>query len=173
MASKIKDFISFIDIEASGWPPLGYAIEIAWNDKKGNIHNFLINPYSFDDKSFEFWSPDSQKVHNISRQMLREQGVDGQWLVEYLNNELKGQTLYSDAILYDTYWIDFIYKACHYRRNWKIKGAEQVWYHVFGKHYQNEVTYWILSLEEEGIHHTHRAADDVRLLLEIYKRKRK
>ena len=163
----------FIDIEASGWIENdGYAIEIAWSDQLGKIHSFLINPeplYNIDTR-FKYWSFEAQKIHNINREMLLTDGLNPFYLVDYLNEQLKDKTLYSDAPIYDIEWIDVIYKACSIERNWKIKNASILWYDLFGSFYVNYIPYYEKILADEGIIHTHRAADDVRLMLEIYKK---
>jgi len=160
--------ISFIDIEASGFPPQGYAIEVAWNDQNENIHSFLINPYHFTDKKFEYWSMDSQQIHGISREQLRNDGVDPYWLVEYLNATVP-DVVYSDAVLYDQWWIDRIYKACCIERKFKIETTDRLWFEICENHDRFEILDNIYKKVEKTFPHTHRASDDVKCLLEVYK----
>ena len=68
---------------------------------------------------------DSQQIHGISREQLRNDGVDPYWLVEYLNATVP-DVVYSDAVLYDQWWIDRIYKACHIERKFKIETTDRL-----------------------------------------------
>ena len=98
-----------MDFEASSLSDESYPIEIGWCDGDGKIHSFLINP-DYGDNWID-WDPKSESIHNISRELLKEKGVESRLICEKLEHEFNGQTFYFDAPVWDLKWLQKLYSS--------------------------------------------------------------
>jgi hypothetical protein len=104
-----QEFPCFIDIEASGFGPRSYPIEVAWSDESGEIHRCLIDPTPVPE--WDFWSDDAERVHGIDRERLRRNGWPPDYVATRLEEALAGKTVYSDAPDYDALWFGRLFQA--------------------------------------------------------------
>jgi hypothetical protein len=102
---NIKDII-VIDCEASGLKEHSYPIEVglAFND---DSYSFLIKP----EKDWTYWSKTAEKMHNIKREELFDEGISCYEAAQRLNSQLRGLTLFSDATDYEVFWINKLFKS--------------------------------------------------------------
>ncbi|WP_210397374.1 exonuclease domain-containing protein [Motiliproteus sediminis] len=98
-----------IDVEASGLDTRSYPIEIGWVClKTDDSDRFLINP----DTSLEpwdHWSTEAQKLHNLSRRTLIDEGLDVRDACARLNQALAGKVVLSDSEQWDGWWIQRLF----------------------------------------------------------------
>jgi len=98
----------FLDIEASSLGRRSYPIEVAWSDDDRNIENYLINFHEIDE--WTDWNPDSQKIHGITKEQCREDGIHPRWLCNFMSNSIKpNEIIYADGGEFDAFWIDILF----------------------------------------------------------------
>jgi ribosomal protein S18 acetylase RimI-like enzyme len=100
---------SFVDVEASGFGPESYPIAVAWNDPRGEIQRLLIDPRPV--PAWQQWDAAAEAVHGIERERLERNGWPPDYVVDRLNQELNGQTVYSDAPDFDAAWLRRLFSA--------------------------------------------------------------
>lgn len=102
---NIKDII-VIDCEASGLKEKSYPIEVgvALHD---DSFGFLIKP----EKDWTYWCKSAEKIHNIKREELFDEGISCFEAAQILNSQLRDLTLFSDATDYETFWLNRLFKA--------------------------------------------------------------
>ena len=92
---------TIIDIEASGFGKGSYPIEVGFITYDQQVGCTLIKP----DENWSSWNTDAEKVHGIDRTILLEKGKPIVEVALWLNENLHGETLYSDAWLNDMCWL--------------------------------------------------------------------
>jgi len=111
-ASAVDDhdrFPCFLDVEASGFGPESYPIEIAWSLPDGSITRSLIAPQTV--PSWTYWDPQAEQVHGIDRDRLRRNGWKPEVVVQRLRDDLAGRTVYTDAPTFDADWLRRLFSA--------------------------------------------------------------
>lgn len=88
-----------IDFESSGLHRSSYPIEVGLTNGKIE-YQALIRPM----KHWLFWSDASEDIHGIARQSLFEEGKEAEDVAFKLNELLKDETVYCDAIKWDSFW---------------------------------------------------------------------
>lgn len=111
-----------IDIEASGFGPDSYPIEIGAVLADGRRFSSLIKP--FDD--WTFWSQEAEDVHHISRQLIAQCGCPGQEVAQRLNEFLDGCQAYSDAWVVDKPWLDKLFYQARVRPTFMLSPIEAI-----------------------------------------------
>ena len=165
----------FLDVEASSLSANSYPIEVAWSNEKGDITSYLINPYLVD--CWTDWSVDSQKIHGITREQCKEQGVDPRWLCDYMSNSIDpNQNIYADGGEFDEYWIDTLYGAGSDLgfAQFRVMHSDRIMLAQLEKAEKNVNRRFELfkELKQEArriVDGRHRAAVDVQYLIELYK----
>jgi hypothetical protein len=99
----------FIDVEASGFGPASYPIAVAWNDPRGEIQRLLIDPRPV--AEWQQWDAAAEAIHGIERERLERNGWPPNYVVDRLNQELYGETVYSDAPDFDADWLRRLFLA--------------------------------------------------------------
>ncbi|MEQ3724504.1 hypothetical protein [Alcanivorax sp.] len=97
----------FIDVEASALD--GFPIQIAYGSGEGEITSHLIRPFDSWLKEKGRWSPQAFKLHGLSIDFLLEAGSDPHEVAFRIEEDLWGQTVYSDATDYDHTWINILF----------------------------------------------------------------
>ncbi|RMF19576.1 MAG: hypothetical protein D6758_01715 [Gammaproteobacteria bacterium] len=153
----------FLDFEASSLDLIqSYPIEVGICDALGNICSWLIAPAPL----WNEWSAEAEQVHGISREELTLQGVNAQEVVEALNTRLNGLTVYCDAWTYDCFWLHRLYRACKTTPTFELESISTLLT-------PRQVSAWPLVRQQviESLDvPTHRAANDARILYEVWKR---
>jgi hypothetical protein len=100
---------TFIDFEASSLRSASYPIEVAWNAPDGRIEAYLISPAGI--PRWTDWSVEAEKLHGISRALLRTEGKPPVWICRRMNHQLAGTIFYSDDPEYDGTWLAELFTA--------------------------------------------------------------
>lgn len=99
---------SIIDVEASGFGPQSYPIEVGIAMASGERYSTLILPVS----EWTHWDKEAEKVHHVTREILRNHGKPIKEVATKLNDLLKSRTVYSDGWVVDKPWItQLFYRA--------------------------------------------------------------
>lgn len=114
--------ISIIDIEASGFGSESYPIEIGVITREDARYCSLVRP--FDD--WVYWDHSAEDVHGISREKLLARGSDPKTVCRKLNDFLKSSTVYSDAWVHDSAWLNSLFYRTGIRQQFFISPIESV-----------------------------------------------
>ena len=115
--------IIILDIEASGFSDESYPVEIAWVSLDKTFHDsFLVKP----DEDWSYWDEMSQYIHGLCRSVL-QLGISPQDSAERLNKILLDKQVYSDAVQWDTFWIDRLYQKTDQKRDWQIIDIREIY----------------------------------------------
>jgi hypothetical protein len=95
-----------LDVEASGFGPGSYPIEIGYVLGDGTAYCTLISPAT----GWTHWDLEAEAVHGISRQTLQRRGRAVPEVARELNIRLREQTVYSDAWGNDLAWLGRLFE---------------------------------------------------------------
>lgn len=99
----------FLDIEATGFGPESYPIEVAWSLPSGEIQRCLISPETVPE--WTAWNPEAERVHGIDRDRLLRNGWPPDYVADRLVADLNGLTVYSDAPDFDHAWLARLFRV--------------------------------------------------------------
>ena len=111
-----------LDIEASGFSPEGYPIEVGFVLADGTRFCRLIDPPDH----WQHWDEEAEALHGIDRATLLENGVTPQALCRELNFRLKGLRLYSDGWVLDQRWLDQLFGEAGIRAEFYLSPIESI-----------------------------------------------
>ena len=111
-----------IDIEASGFGPDSYPIEVGVVLADGRRFSRLIKPFS----DWDYWSEDAEQVHGISRSLLSRCGRPGQEVAIAFNELLAGKQAFSDAWVVDKPWLDKLFYRSGIRMQFSLSPLEAI-----------------------------------------------
>ncbi len=119
--SKPSTF-TFYDVEASGMG--GYPIEVGWATVTlpiGTIDSgsMLIRPTEEWTARLP-WLDEAERIHGISRDLLKAQGRPPAEVTARLNALFPGQTLFCDAPQFDIPWTNILFAAANVRRTFQL-----------------------------------------------------
>lgn len=115
-------FHSCIDIEASGFGPRSYPIEVGVFLANGERYSRLIRPMW----NWRHWDTQAESVHGITRDQLAHYGLDVVEVCAELNDLCAGETLYTDAWSHDSRWLTTLFHAGRTVMNFKCRAVEMV-----------------------------------------------
>lgn len=113
---------NIIDVEASGFGPDSYPIEIGVVLSNGDRYCSLIQPAD----DWTFWSESAEEVHHISREILLKHGKPMCVVAEELNSFLEGMTVYTDGWVVDSPWIKKLYYAAFTQMSFSVSSLEMI-----------------------------------------------
>lgn len=151
---------SIVDVEASGFGPHSYPIEIGVVRSNGDRYCSLILPA----EEWVFWDEGAEKVHHISREILEKHGKPLHVVAEELNTFLEGETVYTDGWVVDSTWIKQLYFSAHKQMYFSVSSLEMIL-----KEPQMEIWHAVkdeLEAQKEG--NRHRASFDAALIQETF-----
>lgn len=162
MHKTARPFI--IDIEASGFGPFSYPIEIGVALSNDIKFCSLIAPA----KNWTHWDEEAEKIHRIPRDVLQTYGKPAPEVAAKLNELLDGMTVYSDGWVVDKPWLIQLFGHAGISPTFSISPLEMilsekqmaVWHDV-----KNQVAAE-LALQR------HRASYDAQIIQETYSRTR-
>jgi hypothetical protein len=99
----------FLDIEATGFGPESYPIEVAWSDASGGINRYLIDPTPI--AAWTAWDASAEAVHGIDRERLARNGWSPEFVAERITEDLGGRIVHTDAPDYDARWLARLFQA--------------------------------------------------------------
>lgn len=98
---------TIIDLEASGFGSASYPIEVGFVLPNGRLECTLIRP----EPSWTHWDDSASEIHGISRELLLAFGKPVKEVALWLNDQLRGLTVYTDAWGHDYAWLATLYDA--------------------------------------------------------------
>lgn len=150
-----------MDIEASGFGPDSYPIEIGVALADGARFCSLIVPAA----GWTHWDDSAQGVHNISRDMLKRHGSHVHQVTTELNEMLAGKTVYSDGWVVDKPWLLRLFQAAGVNMSFQLSPIEMIMT-------EPQILLWDdtkARLTEEANLQRHRASNDAWLIQETYR----
>lgn len=107
---------TIIDLEASGFGSKSYPIEVGFTLPNGRSECTLIRPAP----GWVHWDESAYAVHGISRELLLAFGKPVDQVALWLNQQLKGTTVYSDAWGHDYAWLAVLFDAANLTPSFKL-----------------------------------------------------
>ncbi len=111
-----------IDIEASGFGGSSYPIEVGVALHDGRKFCSLIQP----DHEWTHWDDEAERVHGLSRELLRKNGRPVREVADQLSDMLAGMTLYSDGWVVDKPWLITLFYAAGRPMQFTISPLEMI-----------------------------------------------
>ena len=155
---------AIMDFEASGLGRGSYPIEVGYVLGDGRSACFLIRP----EPEWVGWSEEAQQLHGIDRDLLMRKGHPVQQVAYWLNHQLAGETLYTDAWGSDLTWLSLLFDAADRVPRFRLQslrvllceGQEKLWHETHA------------TISRELAIKRHRASGDARLLQQTFIRTR-
>ncbi len=151
-----------IDLEASGFGPDSYPIEVGVVMSDGERYCSLIRPK----EDWTHWSMEAAAYHNIPRQHLHKYGLPAEVIAAELNRLLAGKTVYTDGWVVDYSWMIKLFYRAGLPMQFKISALEMILS-------EPQMTIWHEQkdkLVKELKLKRHRASHDALLIQETYVR---
>jgi hypothetical protein len=111
-----------MDIEASGFGPESYPIEIGVVRSDGARYCKLIKP--FDD--WHHWDTSAENLHGISKSLLNEKGISGVLACLELNDFIGSEPTYSDGWVVDSPWLVKLYDRSQIELGFRLSSLEMI-----------------------------------------------
>ncbi len=158
MNRPLRPFI--IDVEASGFGPDGYPIEVGLALEKGSRYCRLIVPAG----NWIHWDEKAEATHGIRREILFENGIPPDQAAVELNDLLGDRTVYTDGWVVDKPWINRLFDTAGVRRLFRISPLERILS-------EQQMDIWHATKDSliQTLHATrHRASTDAFIIQETY-----
>ena len=145
-----------IDVEASGFGRGSYPIEVGFVLPDGRSDCMLIRP----DDDWVHWDTGAEDLHHISRERLRTHGRPVRDVVDRLDAQLAGLTVYTDGWGNDYSWLSMLYERVDRSPPYRLDSLQKLLT-------DEELRDWDRTKAEvfrEAASARHRASADARLL---------
>lgn len=113
---------SIIDVEASGFGPGSYPIEVGVALPDGRKFCALLRPAP----GWTHWDARAESVHHVSRATLQTYGRPIAEVVSEMNTLMAGTTLYSDGWVVDKPWLTELFFAARARMDFYVSPLEAI-----------------------------------------------
>ena len=120
MRTNARPYI--IDIEASGFGPHSYPIEVGVVLEPGRKFCSLITP----EPEWTHWDASAEMVHRVSRDILETHGKPAVQVANSLNDLLGNATVYSDGWVVDQPWLIRLFSRTRVRQLFSISPLEMI-----------------------------------------------
>jgi hypothetical protein len=147
---------TILDVEASGFGRRSYPIEIGFVLPDGNSGCTLVRP----EPTWTHWDPDAQRVHGIARRTVERSGRPAREVAGWLNDHLRGQTVYCDGWAHDYAWLGLLFDAAGLRPAFRLE-------HLRRLMSDDQAARWhavLAAVRGESQLARHRASADARVL---------
>jgi DNA polymerase III epsilon subunit-like protein len=111
-----------IDIEASGFGARSYPIEVGFVRADGRAFCTLVRPQPH----WTHWDAAAQKVHGISRETLLRHGRAVAEVVQRLDDDLAGLTVYCDGWAHDFPWLAALYEEVNRSPGFRLQSVNML-----------------------------------------------
>ena len=111
-----------IDIEASGFDPHSYPIEVGVALEPGSKYCSLITPAP----DWTHWDAAAENVHHVSREILVAHGKPPVQVALKLNELLGDKTVYSDGWVVDRPWLIELFSRAGINQQFSISPLEMI-----------------------------------------------
>jgi hypothetical protein len=153
-----------VDVEASGFGPASYPIEVGVAFDDGSKFCSLILPAP----DWSHWDESAEKVHRIARDLLETYGKPPREVAERLNELMAGRTAYSDGWVVDRPWLTTLFHHAGLEMRFGLSPLEMILT-------EEQMATWHDTKERilgEVENHRHRASFDAWIIQETYRRTR-
>lgn len=161
MIKKQQTFTpNVLDVEASGFGPDSYPIEVGVITAQGERFCRLIKPLT----NWKHWSEEAQALHGIERCTLMQHGKEPAEVCCQLNELLRGQTIYTDGWVVDYPWMIRLYEAAATTMAFRVSPLEALL-----SEYQ--MTHWAevrKKVFEQQMLTRHRASSDAECVQQVF-----
>jgi hypothetical protein len=149
-----------LDIEASGFGPGSYPIEVGFVTSDGKAWCSLIRP----EADWRHWDDAAAAMHGITREHIEQHGRSVADIAEALNTRLRGLTVYSDAWAHDYAWLNRIYESADRSPSFKLDNLRALLDEQQAAHWHE------IKAQLQGTlgSQRHRASADARLLQQTF-----
>lgn len=154
--------VAVLDIEASGFGRGSYPIEIGFVLADGVSHCVMIKPSS----DWVHWTKEAEALHGISRETLRTKGRSVRQVADYLNEQLEGLCLYSDAWGNDSSWLALLFEVAGVAMHFKIESLATIMSPA-QKALWHDVK---CQLQQQSLSPRHRASNDACIIQQTWLR---
>lgn len=97
----------FLDFEASSLSDHSWPVEVAWVFQDGRSESHLIAPLP----QWSDWDAESERIHGLSREILREQGRPAADVATRMVEVLDGHDLFASAPSWDGKWLSALLRG--------------------------------------------------------------
>ena len=153
-----------LDVEASGFDPHSYPIEVGFVTAEGKRYSRLIRPYP----EWTHWCEEAESIHGISRADLEEFGRDGKEVAQELNQWLSSETVYTDGWVLDKPWLIKLFDRAREPMAFWVSPLERVMNEAIMDHWNQAK----IELQESFDEPRHRASTDALFLQQVFIRAR-
>lgn len=116
------DLPTVLDIEASGFGPGSYPIEIGWVRGDGRAGCLLVRPAA----DWTHWDEGAERLHGITRTTLLRHGHAAPDVARRLNDELAGEVVYCDGWGQDYSWLAVLFEAAAMTPAFRLEPAARL-----------------------------------------------
>jgi hypothetical protein len=145
-----------IDVEASGFGKGSYPIEVGFVLPDGQCDCMLIRPT----EQWLHWDPSAERLHHISRELLLRHGHAIVDVVDRLDEQLAGRTVYTDGWGNDYSWLSMLYDEVGRQPSYRLDSLQKLLT-------EDELARWDATrdaMSREATSERHRASADAKLL---------
>jgi hypothetical protein len=149
-----------IDVEASGFGPDSYPIEIGVAMESGRRYSTLIRPAA----DWTHWDDNAEKTHGIARDTLDRHGRPVKEVASELNDLLEKRFVYSDGWVVDKPWVTQLFAAARLPQFFSVSAIETILS-------EEQMAIWHEVKNEFMLNHhlkRHRASIDAFIIQETY-----
>lgn len=151
---------TIIDVEASGFGPDSYPIEVGVIRDDGERYCCLIRPQP----NWQHWDDSAQALHGINRQELFTYGRDVTTVCQQLNSFITAQTVYCDGWVVDYPWLIKLFDAAAMSMNFRVSSLDFLLKEAQMDVWQREKERLLSQFHERR----HRASSDAELIQLTY-----
>jgi len=162
----------FLDFEASSLASGSYPIEVAWGSSEDSIESHLISPAGI--VTWTDWSMAAQQLHGLTREQLLSEGQQPIWVARRMNEQLKGQIVYTDNPDYDGFWLEQLFKrSAGLKPAFRLVHVDDLLRSLISsgtadRAHVVRVLRTMKQMARQSVAGQHRAAVDVQYLLKLY-----
>lgn len=153
----------YVDVEASGLHEASFPIEVAWGGSDLAVECFLIadDAWLADTAA---WDPAAERLHGISKAALRAQGRPSAEVAARMNSAVGARVLLSTNAHHDARWLTALFRRAGIVAGFAMAYPDDALFEAAGG--DADVVRRAGMLAMRSAPHVHRAAADVRHLIE-------
>ena len=153
-----------IDIEASGFGPESYPIEVGLVLASGQTYCALIQPLP----EWNHWDSSAEVVHRVPRDVLELYGQPVIKVAQDINELLKDQQAYSDGWVVDNSWLSTLFYAAKIQQKFRFSMLDLILLEEQMEHWHSTKDSVIREFDLKR----HRASLDAIIIQKTYERTR-
>lgn len=147
---------TMLDVEASGFGRKSYPIEVGFVLPDGHAYCTLIRP----EPEWTHWDAQAEATHHIPRAIVVERGLPVHDVARSINQQLAGQTVYSDGWANDYSWLGALFDAADMTPSFRLENLRALLSEVEADQWHTVKA----QVAQENATQRHRASADARLL---------